>query len=131
MGINTLSMKFFHHLPWQGIAARIAGLLFALFISIFALDVFEEELGFWKTIAALGIHLIPSFFILLVILISWKYEWLGALVFFLLGVMYIFTRQADPIAYVLIAGPMILIGILFAWSWYQQRKSGTTFESNR
>ena len=41
-------------------APRIAGILFILFISLFALDVFEMRLGVWGTLFALFMHLIPS-----------------------------------------------------------------------
>jgi len=34
---------------------RIAGILFVLFISLFALDIFDMQLGFWETIV-LFIH---------------------------------------------------------------------------
>lgn len=121
-------MKLFTNLSWQGIGARLIGVVFALFISIFAMDVFTEEQGFWKTAAALAIHLIPSFFILLIIFIAWKFEWVGAVVFTLLGVLYVFTRQADPLAYVLIAGPLLLAGILFGWSYLLQRKTSASLD---
>ena len=32
---------------------RVAGILFVLFLSIFALDVFGETRGFWETLLAL------------------------------------------------------------------------------
>ena len=40
---------------------RFFGVLFALFISMFALDVFGEGRGFWETTLALLMHLIPAF----------------------------------------------------------------------
>jgi hypothetical protein len=42
---------------------RIPGMLFAVFISLFALDVFSEEKGFLQTLIALLMHLIPTFII--------------------------------------------------------------------
>src|ERR1035441_3495384 len=39
---------------------RIICILFACFVSIFALDVFQENHGFWNTLLALLIHLIPT-----------------------------------------------------------------------
>lgn len=116
-------MRLFRNLSLLGIAARVTALAFALFISIFAMDVFGEELGFWKTIAALVVHLLPSFFIIVVLLVSWRFEWVGAFVFLILGVMYVFTRQADPLAYLLIAGPLFLAGLLFLFSWIQHLRS--------
>jgi hypothetical protein len=123
-------MKIFRTISHVGVAARISGILFALFISVFAIDVFTEELGFWKTVAALFIHLLPSFFVLLIIFISWRFEWVGALIFIALGMAYIFTRQADPLAYLLIAGPLFLTGFLFLWSWFKNRHESGEYDVN-
>ena len=123
-------MQIFRTISHVGIAARITGILFALFISVFALDVFAEELGFWKTLAALFIHLLPSLFVLLIIFISWRFEWIGALVFISLGTIYIFTRQADTLAYLLIAGPLFVTGVLFLLSWFQNRRQSREFDLN-
>src|SRR5664280_249579 len=46
---------------------RIICILFACFISIFALDVFQENHGFWNTLLALLIHLIPTGLLLLIL----------------------------------------------------------------
>jgi hypothetical protein len=51
---------------------RILCLLFAAFISIFAADVLGEGYGFWKTILALLIHLIPTWLVLIVLAVSWR-----------------------------------------------------------
>ena len=60
---------------------RIAGILFVLFISLFAFDVFEEGLGFWGTLLALFMHLLPSILLAIAISIAWKREWFGAVLF--------------------------------------------------
>jgi hypothetical protein len=39
---------------------RVLTPIFAVFLSLFALDVFEEGYGFWDTVVALFMHLIPS-----------------------------------------------------------------------
>lgn len=114
-------MKIFRNVSALGIAARLSGMAFALAVSLFAMDAFNEDLGFWKTLAALAVHLVPTLFILAVILVAWKYEWLGAFVFLLLGVLYVGSRQADALTYLVIAGPLFLTGTLFLFSWLQQR----------
>jgi hypothetical protein len=58
---------------------RILGILFAIFISIFALDVFMEGYGFWETVVALVMHLVPTAIIFIVLLIAWRWERLGRL----------------------------------------------------
>ena len=65
---------------------RILCLLFAVFISLFALDVFSEGYGFWETIVALVMHLVPPGMILMALAIAWRWEWLGAILFVALGV---------------------------------------------
>ena len=60
---------------------RILCLLFAVFISLFALDVFGEGYGFWETIVAFLIHLIPTGLILIALAIAWRWEWIGAILF--------------------------------------------------
>ena len=41
-------------------APRILSIIFAGFISLFALDVFNEGHSFWETLLALAVHLIPT-----------------------------------------------------------------------
>ena len=98
---------------------RILCLLFAAFISVFALDVFGEGYGFWKTLLALLIHLVPTGIILLLLAVAWRWEWAGAIVFPALGNWYLygFWGRFAFWAYVVIAGPLFLVGALFLTSW--------------
>jgi hypothetical protein len=98
---------------------RILCLVFAVFVSLFALDVFGEGYGFWETILAFLIHLIPTGIILAVLAISWRWEWVGGILFIALGTAYIVTtweRSRWP-AYLAISGPLFLIGVLFLVNW--------------
>jgi hypothetical protein len=70
---------------------RILCLAFALFVSTFALDVFAEGNGFWKTALALLVHLIPTGIILVVLAVSWRWQWMGAIFFPALGLWYLLT----------------------------------------
>lgn len=94
---------------------RIISILFAVFISLFALDVFSEGRGALETIGALLIHLIPTAVILIVLAIAWRRDWLGASAFVLLGVLYLLLSwgRFHWSAYVIISGPLFLIGTLF------------------
>ena len=102
---------------------RILGLLFAAFISIFAADVFGEGYGFWKTVLALLIHLIPTWIVLIVLALSWRREWVGGILFTALGALYLikFWGRFHWSAYVCIAGPLFLVGVLFFLSWLSRR----------
>jgi hypothetical protein len=104
---NTLNI-----IRWS---ARGLGILFALFISLFALDVFTEYTAAADIAKALLIHLIPTFVVLIVLVLAWRWELIGAIAFTLLGLAYIVTSLGRfPFStYLLIAGPPIVIGMLF------------------
>lgn len=120
METNTRSVNI---IRWT---ARILAIVFAAFISIFALDVFtEDHESFWKTTTAVIMHLIPTLFIALTVIIAWNKEWVGAIVFMLLALIHIITKwgQFDWSVYALIDGPLILLSILFFISWLQRKKN--------
>lgn len=111
---------------------RILSILLILFLIIFSLDVFDMKLGFFGTIVGLFMHNIPVFILLIVLLISWKYEIVGGIVFILVGLLYsilsiirvIFSNPSE--LYMLIwalqiAGPAFLIGILFLIGWFKKK----------
>src|SRR3989338_7250321 len=107
---------------------RILTILFIAFLSMFSLDVFMEGYGFPNVLLALFMHLIPSFILIIVLIISWKHEWVGALVFLLAGTGYIIRIMANPFEWYLlswsfqIAVPAFLIEALFVWEWLKKRK---------
>jgi hypothetical protein len=105
-------------------APRILCIIFAILISALALDVFGEGYGFWKTIAALLIHLIPTYIVIAVLLVSWRWECVGAVLFTALAVLYVFMAWgAFPfVTYVTISGPLLLVGILFYVNWISKRR---------
>ena len=110
---------------------RVAGILFILFISLFALDIFDAQLGFWGTIVGLFMHLIPSMLLAIAVFIAWKREWFGALVFIGWAVWYVsFMRGFDWIAYLLIAGLPALIGLLFLVGWIFRKQIRAEQDSN-
>lgn len=106
-------------------APRILSIIFIIFLSLFALDIFGMGLGFWGTIVGLFMHLIPSFILLIVLLIAWRIEWVGGAVFILFGLWYIIALGIrGPLSWHLtIAGPALLVGILFIVDWILKRKS--------
>jgi hypothetical protein len=105
---------------------RALGFLFVLFVSLFALDVFGENLGFWGTLFALFMHLIPSLVILLAVLLSWRWPWLGAVIFLGWGVWYLWMviSRDLPITWALVmAFPPFLVGALFLTGWWRRRRT--------
>jgi hypothetical protein len=104
---------------------------FILFLALFSLDVFGNEYTFWETVIGLFMHNIPSMVLLVVLLIAWRYEIVGAIAFVLAGLAYIGLLAMNPefewymISWSLtIAGPAFLVGILFWIGWRQKRKKG-------
>ncbi|HQR39875.1 MAG TPA: hypothetical protein PLF26_15925 [Blastocatellia bacterium] len=107
----------------SAIAPRVLAIGFALFLSIFAADVFEERSGFWQTIGALLVHLLPAFLVLLVLALAWHRELVGGLVFLLLGALYLLfaVGRMHWSALVVVSGPLFAIGALFVCSWWFTR----------
>ena len=109
-----------HLLFWT---PRVLGLLFALFVSLFALDVFGQGYGFWGTVGALLIHLIPVYVLLIALAIGWRWEWAGALLFASFGIWYLmiswgpFPPNAILIAAWPLAAPALLVGLFFLIDW--------------
>ena len=102
---------------------RIAGILFVLFISLFALDVFDMNLGFWDTVAGLFMHLIPSILLAIAIILAWRWEWVGTAAFAGWSIFYITYFQGSHWSvYVLIAGLPFVIGILFLLDWIYRKE---------
>ena len=97
---------------------RIAGILYAVFISMFALDVFGEGHGFCETILALLMHLIPTALVLVALIIAWRWEWVGGLLYIGLGLWYSFMVFHHHPNWILgIAGPVFVTGALFLLNW--------------
>ena len=98
---------------------RVLGILFAVFTSLFALDVFSEGNGFWKTILALLIHLVPTYLVVIALVIAWRWEWVGTILFSAFAVFYVvwFWGRFPLVAYLSISGPLALVGVLFLFNW--------------
>jgi hypothetical protein len=105
-------------------------ILQAIFISLFALDVFGEGYDFLTLLQALAIHLLPTAIILITLAIAWQWEGVGGILFIALGAFYIFSMglSLDWSASLIIAGPVILAGVLFLVDWKisARQKSITT-----
>jgi len=97
---------------------RVVCIAFALFLSLFSLDVFGQHFGIWKTLLALLIHLAPAFIVLAVLAVAWRWEWAGAAAFAALAAWYAmgnWRRHADWV--LVIAVPLLAISVLFLINW--------------
>lgn len=95
---------------------RTLGLVFAAFLSLFALDVFSEAYSFGEMAAALLIHLIPTLLVVFVLAIAWRRDWVGTVVFTTLALSYV-ARSGRLDWILVISGPLFLIGLLFLLNW--------------
>lgn len=103
-------------------APRVLCILFAIFISLFALDVFSEGYGMGETLLALLIHLVPTFLILISLIIAWRWERVGVILFIALALFLLVSSGAESW---LISGPLFFVGVLFLISWMTQARLKT------
>jgi hypothetical protein len=107
---------------------RAIGILYAVFISLFALDVFAEGYTFWETTVALLIHLTPTYLVLIALAVAWRWERIGGVLFLGLGVFYI-AMSWDPShwsSYLIVSGPLFVLGMLFMMSGRWRRRLETS-----
>jgi hypothetical protein len=112
------SIMIFHWVP------RGFCILAILFISLFAADAFEPGLAIWRQLGAFFIHLIPSFILLIFLIIAWKWEFIGGTFFALIGFglspfifMHNYTMNHSIgmsfLIILTITFPFVVVGILF------------------
>jgi hypothetical protein len=97
-------------------APRWLGIAVCLFLALFALDaVGAREFLF---------HLGPMLLLMAVVLASWKQPWLGGAVFTVLALVYAYSARHRPDWVLAVSGPLLVVGLLFLWSWSRQRRVG-------
>ena len=100
---------------------RILGILVCLFLSLFALDAFGDGKTFIQVLPDFAIHVAPMLILLAVVGVSWRWEWVGGLVFTGLAAGYAYFAR-NHVSWILgIAGPLLVVGVLFFWSWRHHR----------
>ena len=98
-------------------APRTLCVLFAMFVSMFALDVFREDYSFGETVFALCIHLAPGGLILAILAISRRWERAAGTFLIAIGIWYILSNRSHWDWCLTIGGPAILAGSLFVIDW--------------
>jgi hypothetical protein len=114
-------MRLLHWTP------RVLGILFAVFVSIFALDVFGAGYSFVELLVAFTMHMIPTFALVAILALAWRWPWVGTVGYFGFAAWYVATfRGFDWSVYVLLAGIPAIIGVLFLVDWLTQRLRRST-----
>lgn len=128
--VMKLSTKMLHWLP------RIICIIAILFISLFALDAFNPDLSLWQQIVGFMMHLIPSFVLTLLLVLAWKRELIGGIIFTIIGLgfsplIFIHNFKMNHSVWMslsiisIITVPFTIVGILFIMSHYRKKKNVT------
>jgi hypothetical protein len=109
---------FLYWLP-RGVA-----ILFICFLSIFALDVFSTGQSIGYILTALFMHLIPNYILIAILLIAWRDEYVGCILFFFSAVcftLFFKTYRFFP-NFMLISFPLFIIAALFFTHYFVENK---------
>ncbi|MCE1197471.1 MAG: hypothetical protein LWW85_00760 [Marinilabiliales bacterium] len=115
---------------------RILCIAAILFVSLFALDSFEGNAPLSEKLLAFAIHLVPSYILTASLLIAWKWEKIGGILYILIALGFApflfnlnyhrnhFSLLACTLIVLTILGPFLLAGVGFLLSdRYGKRKS--------
>ena len=114
-------------------APRILGILAISLVSMFALDAFQPELTLGQQLRDFLLHLIPSFILLAILLVAWKWELIGGILFLAIGLimtppLYVHNYRMNGSVWMslgiiaTITFPFILMGVLFLIGYKIKRK---------
>jgi hypothetical protein len=114
-GVGRRMARFVYYTP------RVAGLLIALFTGMFALDVFDLPGSVWTKLGAFLIHAAPAIFMLALLVVAWRWAWVGTLAFGLAAlIMLRFVIGETTFGFgnlLLFVLPMMLVAALFWLNW--------------
>jgi len=110
------------------LSPRILSILYICFLTLFSLDVFEPGMSAGEVALGLFMHNIPSIIMIVLLVIAWRKEIVGAVGYFCAGLLYIgfliFNAVNSGLQWqlviswsIIIAVPALLIGILFFINW--------------
>ena len=122
------SIRVFHWLP------RIICILAILFVSLFALDAFAPGMTIWRQLGDFMMSLIPSFVLLAILIVAWKWERTGGIIFIVIGLVlspFVFMLNYNrnhsigvSLGIILmITIPFVVVGILFIVSNSLKKKN--------
>jgi len=112
--------------------ARLIALAAIAFMIMFSLDCFDGEYSLQEKLICLFMHNIPAFILVISLIIAWKWELAGGMIFIFLSMgMSIFFRSftGNPWSLIVI-GPFLITGILFILAWHYKPKGESEPENN-
>ncbi|MBK7627336.1 MAG: hypothetical protein IPJ16_09120 [Bacteroidales bacterium] len=94
---------------------RVFTILAIIFMMIFSLDAFEGNEPLGKRLIGFLIHNIPVFILIIILVIAWKRELIGGVLFilaFIAGGIF-FKSFSGNAASLIVIGPFFVTGVLF------------------
>lgn len=109
---------------WVRWVARVLAVLYALFIGLFALDVWGMEGTFGEKLGGFLIHLTPVYILIVLTIIAWRWPLIGGALFLLCAVVFtlFFNWFGEWQLLLLMAGPLVVIGVLFLTDGWWRRE---------
>jgi len=115
-------------------APRVLTIIAILFISLFSLDSFQAGMPLKDQILGWLMHMIPSFVLIIVLIIAWKWENIGGIIFLSVGLAfspfvfwgnYVNNHSVWMSLLIIftITLPFVLVGVLFILSYHTKRKA--------
>lgn len=101
---------------------RILAIVFAAFITLFALDAFEAKASFWHQMGHVLIHLVPTAAVLAALWLAWYRRIIGGLLFLVLGMVFTIhfgTWRAAGLFW-MFSMPLFVAGVAFIFSQYSK-----------
>ena len=104
-------------------APRIAGIAIAVFVGLFALDVFEGDASIWLKLGGFVIHALPALLMGAFLAVAWRYPAAGFWGFLAAAIYFLRFSIGSPLEglgmVLLFSGPMAAIALLFwvSWKW--------------
>jgi len=121
------SIKLLHWTP------RVLVILAILLVSMFAFDSFSPERTLWQNTFAFLMHLLPSFVLIAILVVAWKWEKVGGIILTIVGIvlsglifMLNFKRNHSVwmslLIVLMVCIPFVVAGVLFIVSDYKKKK---------
>lgn len=113
---------------WLCFFPRILAILFAAFLMLFSFDVYSPGMSIPETLLAFLMHNIPVIILVVIIILSWERELIGAICFLIAGLFYMGLTGNEALKHntplyislgysLFLSGPAFLIAFLYFLCW--------------
>lgn len=116
-----MKAKAFYWIP------RVLTIIAILFMAMFSFDVFDSNETLIRKMEGFIIHNIPALLLTAVLILAWKKELAGGILFivlFFIAGFYFKSFNGNPQSLIVIT-PFLLTGILFIFHYLMNRKAGS------